>query len=511
MCGNLVCKRVLSGQMGSRCFLARPPEPPPGMLVSPPGESVYVGKTKFLRVPFYWNPNKLVNPHMCVVGITGSGKSYLVKSFVTRASAAFSAPVLILDWAGEYSSWVEGAGGKVVRFGQQGLNLMDLGGATAHQRAAQVVESLEILTDLSAFPHQRRLTEEAIEKAYARRGISLHKPVRAGRRLPTLLDVHSILKKSPGKGGERSEAARRIKNLILSSGKSFISQTISLEGLLSGLVCVDLHSLHAESLRSLAGLSILQFVKEKMRKGACQPAGAVRLFVVCDEAWKIASDPRSDVVSIVREGRKYGFSLIVASQNPTDVHKSVFASAGTVLAFRLTLSSERDYLRSSLSYSDFFEQQSHRLAVGQPLVHLEFSSPQLRDGTFLLSRVDGEDQLVEASIKGDGMDLEFEKAELLRKLISAGLSDGQAASVLSEFQRHSYSLSAQQFVSLLEKFGYGRAFTVSVLRELGAGEKEMIALFSSSEKKKNSAGWQSAVLSLQDSPHAARRGKKVGG
>jgi hypothetical protein len=211
----------------------------------------------------------------------------------------------------------------------------------------------------------------------------------------------------------------------------------------------------------------------------------------------------------VREGRKYGFSLIVASQNPSDVHRSIFASAGTVLSFRLTLASERDYLRASLSYSDFFERQSHTLSVGQPLVHLEFASPQPRGGTFLLGRVDGEEQLVGARIKGDGMDLEFEKGELLRRLISSGLSDRQSASVLSEFQRRSYSLSAEEFVSVLEKFGYGRAFTVSVLRELGAGEKEMLSIFSSAEKRKSPGSRQSAVLLLRESQGADRGRKKA--
>ena len=69
-----------------------------------------------------------------------------------------------------------------------------------------------------------------------------------------------------------------------------------------------------ESLRSLAGLAVLQFVKERMRSQGYAAGGVPRLFIVVDEAWKIASDARSDVVSIVREGRKYGFGLIVASQ-----------------------------------------------------------------------------------------------------------------------------------------------------------------------------------------------------
>ena len=480
MCGNLSAQRLLSGQLSGRRFLLRPPEPSPEALVSPPSESIYVGRTKFLRVPFYWNSGKLVNPHVCVCGITGSGKSYFVKAFVTRANLVLGTSALILDWAGEYAEWVRAAGGRVVSFGRDGINLLDLGGATPHHRARQVAESLEILTDLSSFPRQRRLTEEAIELAYERSGFRLHAPPPPRKKAPTLEKVWAILKKFPKRDPDAAEAARRIRVLLLSSGKSFCATTFGMGALLSGLVCVDLHSLPTESLRSMAGLAILQFVKERMRAESYLPRGGVRLFVVCDEAWKIASDERSDVVSIVREGRKYGFGLIVASQNPTDVHRSIFANAGTAVCFRLTLASERDYVRSSLSYSDFFERQSHSLAVGQALVHLEFAVPQQCPNTFILGKVDGEELLSVLKIGGGGMDLEFEKGELSGKLVSLGLSDKHAASVLSEFERHNYSLTASQLAFLLEKLGYSRAFAVAAMRELGAGEKELLSLFAPS-------------------------------
>ena len=495
--------------MGGRHFFLRPPEPAPQALVSSPSRSIYVGKTKFLRVPFFWDPSKLVNPHLCVCGITGSGKSYFVKTFITRARLVLGTSAVILDWAGEYADWVRSAGGKVVSFGEQGLNLLDLGGASPHQRARQVVESLEMLTDLSSFHRQRRLTEEAIEKAYLSRGFALQrKEFPAKKRLPTLEDVHKLLQKGARRDSEAAEAAHRIRNLLLSSGNSFCASTIRLGELLSGLVCVDLHSLPTESLRSMAGLAILQFIKEKMRSESYQACGGVRLFVVADEAWKIAADERSDIISIVREGRKYGFGLIVASQNPTDVHKSIFASAGTVMAFRLTLSSERDYIRSSLSYSDFFEQQSHFLSVGQALVHLEFSTPQSCPSTFLLSKVDGEELLTVLSIRGDGMNIELEKGEFSGRLVSFGLTDRQASSVLAEFERGNYSLSAGQFASILQKFGHSRASVIALLREIGAGEKELLSLFSSSGKNSIRRDGESALLALDETPAQNPRSKR---
>lgn len=477
MCGHLCVQRVLSGELAGRRFLLRPPEPSAGLLVSDPAHSVYVGRTKFLRIPFYYDPKILVNPHICAVGITGSGKSYFVKTFVTRALLSLGAGAVIIDWAGEYGDWVRAAGGTVISFGKEGVNLLELAGASPQARCQQVLQALEMLTDISSFPRQRSLTAEAIERAYASRGFLLELQGQS-KKPPSLHGALSLLSRAGKKDPDAREAARRIKTLLASSGNAFVSSTISLGRLVSSdLVCIDLHPLPTESMRSLAGLAILQFIKEKMRASSHCGGKAPRLFVVVDEAWKIAADPRSDVVSIVREGRKYGFSLIVASQNPSDVHQSIFASAGTVLCFRLTSASERDFVRSSLSYSEFFERQSHSLAVGQAIVHLEFSSPSACPKTFVLGRVDGEELLLSYSLRGGIMDLSFEKSDLHRRLSSFGLTDRQALSLLSEFERRGNSLSAKEFIAAMARLGQSKAASVSLLRELGAMEKEILSAF----------------------------------
>ncbi|MCX8194563.1 MAG: ATP-binding protein [Candidatus Micrarchaeota archaeon] len=504
MCGLLSAQKVLSGEVAARTFFVRPPEPVPQLLVSSPAESIYIGKTKLLKVPFFWNPAKLINPHLCIVGITGSGKSYFVKAFTTRARLVFNANILILDWAGEYVEWVRLAGGKVISFGENGINLLDPGQATPEIRMRQVISALEMLTDLASFPSQRSLTEEAIEKAYLQRGLSLNKAGQQ-KKPPTLAEVHAILKKDAKRSQAASEAARRVNSLLLSSGKSFSHSTIGIDSILSGLVCIDLHSLPTESLRSLAGLTILQFIKDRMRSEQFQAEGRPRLFVVVDEAWKIASDERSDVISIVREGRKYGFGLIIASQNPTDIHKSIFSNAGTTFIFRLTLASEREYLRSSLSYSDYYEEASHSMGVGQALVHIEPAAAIPCPRNFIIDKVDGEPLLEVCYICGGGMNLEMEKEFLVRKLHNFGLTERQVAHLLGRFERGSFTLDAPTFILELEKFGHSRAAIIMLLRDLGAHEKDLLRLFSSAFQKGKAK--ISVELSTEKEKEKSRRQK----
>jgi DNA phosphorothioation-dependent restriction protein DptH len=58
----------------------------------------------------------------------------------------------------------------------------------------------------------------------------------------------------------------------------------------------------------------------------------MRIAVVLDEAHRLIKDltlPR-----LLKEGRKYGVSAVVASQGATDFHRDVLANAGTKIVFR---------------------------------------------------------------------------------------------------------------------------------------------------------------------------------
>src|SRR5271157_685150 len=95
-------QNIMSNDIAKRSFMSRPPEPPAGVLLNDPHQSIFIGTTKLFRVPFAWSFLNLTNPHISVVGITGAGKSYLVKTFLLRASYVWNSNAVIIDWAGEY-------------------------------------------------------------------------------------------------------------------------------------------------------------------------------------------------------------------------------------------------------------------------------------------------------------------------------------------------------------------------------------------------------------------------
>lgn len=63
--------------------------------------------------------------------------------------------------------------------------------------------------------------------------------------------------------------------------------------------------------------------------------GPLRCFVVLDEAHKLSFDRGSPVEKLLREGRKFGLGLILASQQPEDFSSVAFANTATKIVFQV--------------------------------------------------------------------------------------------------------------------------------------------------------------------------------
>jgi hypothetical protein len=227
----------------------------------------------------------------------------------------------------------------------------------------------------------------------------------------------------------------------------------------------------------------------------------VKLFVVLDEAWKIAQDERSDVIAIVREGRKYNFSLVIATQNPTDMHKTIFSNIGSVFVLRIILKEYRDYVRNSIGYSDFIDTEISKFGVGDAAVNMIFGERQTRVMTFLMEKIDGEEPLLIYKIKGANMLVEVEREQFVRMLYEIGLTESQLGMLKAEFERGDGAVDGEQLVAILEKFGYSKPSIISFLRQLGIDEKNLIQVFSLVRMRKATKGVVNVVLedkSLED-------------
>jgi len=197
----LKLQHIMSNEIAKRSFISRPPEPPASVLMGDPIESIFIGTTKIFKVPFTWSFINITNPHIAVVGITGSGKSYFVKTLLVRANYIWDTNAIIIDFAGEYKAWVKQSGGIVVALGKGDyINIMDLSAMKPLDRVKQIMTSFEILTDINIYPEQKRITEEAIEQSYVNMGFNLAEAPPIGKEVPTLHDVISLLQEKLQEG-----------------------------------------------------------------------------------------------------------------------------------------------------------------------------------------------------------------------------------------------------------------------------------------------------------------------
>jgi len=282
-----------------------------------------------------------------------------------------------------------------------------------------------------------------------------------------------------------------VKNHFTREGEVFFARksTVDLSKLTTaGLVDVDLSGLPEERFRALAGLFILQFLKEKMRMEGWSPTKGIKAIVVLDEAWKIASDERSDAITIVREGRKYQFALIVASQNPTDINEAIFSNVGTVVLLRLKFQRFLDYVQGSLNFSDYMRKEITKFGVGQAAFDMAFQSGISFSDTFLIEKIHGEEPLEEyvvdvsevaKSIEGFSAKYQseylFEKTELTTMLSEYGIEKEKIENLFKKFDILGKRVGIREFTSQLLTLGISKERMVSFFKTLGM-EDELISV-----------------------------------
>ena len=113
------------------------------------------------------------------------------------------------------------------------------------------------------------------------------------------------------------------------------------------VVILDLSLLAAEVLENvtaLIGRLILEFLQRLGEHGGEEARGSLPVVLVLEEAQNYIRQPRfaeeesiARVVfeRIAREGRKYGLSLVVASQRPSELSKTVLSQCSSFIVHRL--------------------------------------------------------------------------------------------------------------------------------------------------------------------------------
>jgi len=312
-----------------------------------------------------WSVSTKGSPHAFVVGIPGQGKSVTTRRIV-RLFAEAGLPSLLFDFHGDMAA--DPPAGASVLDASQGLPFSPFEGAlkSGPELNALAFETAEIVAYVAGLGEiQQSHVYKAIQESYTGviDGVTPQAPT-----VERFADTLEVVE-AAAKGKHARERIRPLTDFGLfadNSGGTFDPRE-------RGMV-IDVSSISLEQVQLAASAFLLRKIYRDMF--AWPQDGKLKLAVVLDEAHRLAKDVT--LPKLMKEGRKYGVVIVVASQGAADFHKDVVGNAGTKVAFRTNYPASKQvagYLRGRSGQDLSIEIE--KLGIGQAYVSTP-DSPQAR-------------------------------------------------------------------------------------------------------------------------------------
>lgn len=340
------------------------------------------------------NGNRFFNKHIAIVGSTGSGKSHTVAKIIQSATeikegtydGLNNSHIIIFDIHSEYRTAFPNA------------NCLDVSNIILPYWLLNSEELQELFIDTEANDHnQRNVFKEAVitSKVSHFHGSDEQKD-KINFDSPLLFDINNVLNFARAKNEERIPGAKagtdkagplygqlsnfisRLENRINDRRLDFLMGpkvlAISFEDTLkqfigygenhSNITIIDLSGIPFEVLSITVSLiSRLLFEVgyyytrvRQLENPTHNINNDTPFLLVYEEAHKYV--PNSDLIKyrasresierIAKEGRKYGITLMLASQRPSEISETIFSQCNNFITMRLTNPNDQNYVKRLL-------------------------------------------------------------------------------------------------------------------------------------------------------------------
>jgi hypothetical protein len=317
-----------------------------------------------------WQISTSGSPHMFILGIPGQGKSVTTRR-ILNAFADQRLPALVVDFHGDMAAAPAAAATVVDAADGLDFSPFELRVDVDHHKYAQAAwELAEVVGYVSGLGEiQRNVVYEALRELYQRHGYG---SAAGPTGLPAIAEFAKLLEQKESAGHGRNVAARTRPLSDFGLFRDNASKGRFGE-LLAGGVVLDVHTLMEQVQLAAAAFVLRKVYQEMFHWGK---TNELRLAVVLDEAHRLAKDVT--LPKIMKEGRKYGVAVVVASQGVDDFHRDVLGNAGTKVAFRCNYPQSRavaGFLRGRAGQDMALALE--KLSVGQAYVSTP-DSPEAR-------------------------------------------------------------------------------------------------------------------------------------
>lgn len=312
----------------------------------------------------------MLNPHIVLMGESGSGKSNACK-VILRELSARGIGFLVFDAHDEYLGLAESLGADVYDASRTGVNMFEIRGKSDREKAGEISGMLKRLLGLGHM--QAYVLYKAVLYMYQ---VSLSK----GRE-PNMHDLMFTIKVFEKHAG-RSELGmlRSVEHRLTPLTASAHSKNVKVEEIMKGRSVLALSGLGTSEAQAVYIESFLRKIYEAMLAG--EKRRSPRLFVVVEEAGKLGEG--SMLARLAAEGRKYGIGVIVVAQRAKSLDREIRSNAELLIAFYQREPEELNYV-------------ANLIASGNELnrfIAVKWAMRNLGRGSALASRSRGEPQAV---------------------------------------------------------------------------------------------------------------------
>ncbi|RLF16221.1 MAG: hypothetical protein DRJ66_03375 [Thermoprotei archaeon] len=319
--------------------------------------------------PFYISLHD-ISSHIAIFGTTGSGKTTTAKTITLRLLKK-GIGVLVLDWHNEYSDLLDVTEGTIYRLGLDDVSINPLMHSSGYSLPEHIDFVTDLISDIFNLSHpQAYMLREALKKAYIKAKLQ--------GKVPTIVDLVNEIEKLPIKSGWDHEVKtallRRLKLLTEGPiGKALNGRhVIKVEDLLTqGLVIIELGHIRNVYAKQLLVFSILKMIYDYY-VGRREIVNKVRHVTVIEEALNATSIKTEGLHIIERmlsELRKYGESLIIISQSPTDIPSGVLKNTSVKIVHALREGRDVMTIINSLGLDKKYVEIFHALNTGDAILY----------------------------------------------------------------------------------------------------------------------------------------------
>lgn len=322
-----------------------------------------IGEYAGYDVPSYLDGNKFYRRHSCIVGNTGCGKSETVAKIVEETAKLPGANLVIFDIHGEYSqlSYVDS-----IRMGEVPFPIWMLGFADMAANVLKVKEDSTVVMSAlrkayyaqcdggnenkpicfvfkDVLNYLHKLNEEMVVSGYTKEGNAKYaKGEYNGKLFGVINTMETLLTDT------------RYSFLFDIMGQAYLFYFVNrIMGGDKPVKNIDLSGIpHDIAVLIIGAITKLIYNIQIMQKDA-RP-----ITLVCDEAhvyiptdFQLTAAQRRMVEifeNIAKEGRKFGITLFVASQRPSEINKTIMAQCANYIVMKLNNENDKSMIKGMM-------------------------------------------------------------------------------------------------------------------------------------------------------------------